>query len=75
MILHNRIQLRGNFREIPVQIQRLNADPVPTHLINIIRLDSFIRPGIEQHTRYRVRLLAKFGIFVLHLGEYLVQII
>lgn len=72
MLIHNRIQLRSDFREVPIQVQRLYADLVSTHLIYVVRLDGFIRPGIEQHAGYRMRLCAKFGVLILHIGENLV---
>lgn len=41
MVVHYRIQLRGNLREILVQIKRLYADLIAAHLVAVVRLDRF----------------------------------
>ena len=50
MLRHNRIQLPGNIGEFSVQIQRLHADSVAAHLIDIVRLNGILCTGIQKHS-------------------------
>jgi len=74
MILSDTIQLFRNNRKLAVQVERPYADFVTAHLILIVRLNGFIGFGIQEHARYLMRFLSKFGVFVLHIGKYLIQV-
>ena len=43
-------------------------------LVRVIRLDRFIRFGVQQHPGYLMRLIAEFCISVLHIGENLIML-
>ena len=74
MLIHYNVQLRRNFREIPVQIKRFHTDLIATHPIAIIRLYCFVRCGIQKHTGHPMRFISKLGVFVFHISENLIQI-
>ena len=68
------IELCSNLREVPVQIKRLHADLVSTHLVTVIRLNGLIRCCIKKHTGNCVWLVAELRILVFDVGENLIQI-
>ena len=74
MLIDDCIELCSNFRKIPVQIERFHADLITAHLIAVIRLNCFVCCGIQKHSRYPMRFRTEFRLFVLHIGEYLIQI-
>lgn len=74
MLIDDCIELCSNFRKIPVQPERFHADLITAHLIAVIRLNCFVCCGIQKHSRYLMRFRTEFRLFVLHIGEYLIQI-
>lgn len=74
MFIYNCIQLCGNFREISIQVKRFYADFVSAHSVAVVRLNGFVRCGIQEHTGNRMRLSSEIGILVFHISENLIQI-
>lgn len=74
MLIHNRIQLCGNLREITVQIKRPHTDLVATHLVAVVRLNGLVRCGIKEHAGNLVGLIPELRILVLDVGKDLIQI-
>ena len=74
MFLGNPIQLGGDLRKIPVQIQGSNADLVAAHLVAIVRLDGLVCCRIKKYTGNRMRLIPKLCVLILYIGEDLIQI-
>ena len=74
MFIYNCIQLCGNFREISIQVKRFYADFVAAHLIAVVRLNSLVCCGIQEHTGNRMRLSSELGVLIFHISENLIQI-
>ena len=47
---------------------------ITAHPIAVVRLDCFVCCGIQKHARYLMRFVAELRLFVLHIGENLIQI-
>ena len=41
------VQLRGDFRELSVQIECPDTDFISAHVVGVIRLDELVCPGIQ----------------------------
>ena len=67
MFIDNCVQLRGNLREVTIQIKRFHADLIATHPIAVIRLYCFVSCGIQKHTGHPMRFISKLGVFVFHI--------
>ncbi len=74
MLLHYRVQLRGDLQKILIQIKRLQANLVTAYLIAVVRLNGLVRCNIKEHTRNRMRLITKLYILILDASENLIQI-
>ena len=64
----------GDLGKVTVQVQGTDADLVSAHLIDVVGLYLLVRSGIEQHTGHRRGLGPKLRLFVLHIGEDLIEI-
>ena len=69
------IELLCDALKLLVQIQRLHADSVPAHLIGIVRLDLFLRSGIQQHAGNGLSAVLHPGVLVFDIGKDLIEIV
>lgn len=74
MVFNNVIELSRYFRKAPIQIKCFHTDLITAHPIAVVRLDCLVCCGIQEHPGHLMRFAAEFRLFVLHIGENLIQI-
>ena len=68
------IQLHRDLREFAVEIKRSHTNSISAHVIAVVWLHSFIRPGIQKHSGNFMGHICQLGFLVFYVREDLVQI-
>ena len=64
-----------DFREVAIQIQGSDSDPIATHPVGVVWQNRFIGLSIQEQTRNLVGLISELGIFVFHISEDLIKVV